>query len=703
MRTIVCGRWNRHSSSREEACERWRKRNDYDAGKIGFPELLKAEDALTRRFISELEATGVDFLSDGSFRHDSIFDVVRAIQGCTGFKQLTRIPETNHFHRQWQATLPFSLSRSMLGSDLAFAKQCTSKPVVMCLPGPYSLARQTSNVAELGLENLSLAYAEVLRQEVGQLLNGGAAYVRIEEPQILAHAEQDWPIFQRVMAKLTEGLDQSRVILASWYGGIESLENYFALPFGIFWLDFVEAGHWSDYLEDLPKGKQIVAGVFDARHTYEDDLRQVYKTVKKVLKYVPEDRLLLSTNTDLHFLPYDAALEKTQHLVSFARDFSKAAPLQTPDEDRISPDDDLDIIIIGAGGKLIGADGKPLILVPDHNIARGLFHELAFPTSTVGSFPQPQELRKARVALRRGEMDETAYCALVEKHTKLWMDLQHELDITLPVGGEFSREDMAAFFGVHFGCEMKDFVPSYENRRYRPIEYGGRVHPASGATLPDFRMASALTVCPYKETVTGPATMAAWALIRNPDYYRGRAFFRRDLARVLRAEIDLLVAAGMKVLQVDEPALTTRMSDFFMDLEAIEKVVRGLEDRIYLILHICYSDMEALDQAFPHMLRLPFHQIHIEMANRAYAPLRLIEKHGFNGRDIGLGVLDVHTDRIETVDEIVEGVKRVRKFFRPDQIWLTPDCGLKERSDEVARAKLRVMSEAAKICRQTLV
>jgi 5-methyltetrahydropteroyltriglutamate--homocysteine methyltransferase len=102
------------------------------------------------------------------------------------------------------------------------------------------------------------------------------------------------------------------------------------------------------------------------------------------------------------------------------------------------------------------------------------------------------------------------------------------------------------------------------------------------------------------------------------------------------------------------------------------------------------------------MLELPFQQIHMEMANRNYAMLKLIEKYGFGGKDVGLGVIDVHTDRIETVEEIVAGVRRVLPYFKPEQIWLLPDCGLKERSDRVAQAKLKVMCEAAAVCRQGL-
>ena len=211
-----------------------------------------------------------------------------------------------------------------------------------------------------------------------------------------------------------------------------------------------------------------------------------------------------------------------------------------------------------------------------------------------------------------------------------------------------------------------------------------------------------------KETLTGPATLADWALVSYPRYYRDPRQFRMDLAAFLHREIRALIDAGCRIIQIDEPALTTNMRDFAMDCEAICETVRGFDEEAYLILHICYSDMKALDRAFPSIIALPFHQIHAEMANRDYAILDLVKKYGFGGKDIGLGVVDVHSDRIETVEEIVAGGERVLAIkdshddiscFTPTRVWLLPDCGLKERSEDVARKKLRVITEAAMACR----
>lgn len=692
MKTIVCGRWNKHSSSRSEARAFWSARNQYDAGTVERHVLARAEKALTQKLVRELESAGVDFIGDGEFGWDSIFDHARVLTGADGFVQLTRIPETNHFHRQWtqeDGSCCFVKGGQAILCDLEFVRSLTNKPIVLSIPGPYSMACQVQNLEERGLCSLVLAYADALNEQIKTLLHAGAQLVRIEDPQILSHPE-DWEIFRRAMNILTDGLDQSKLILATWYGDVGALSGYFDLPFGNFWLDFVEGRDGNlEALKNFPRDKKLVAGLFDARHTYEETDEEVTAKLRQIVDYVPEDCVMISTNTDLHFLPWDEALMKVRNMVAFAHQWKSSPYLPAKNSIVREP-------------VLLEPIRTKIVEVPSLDVAHTLWSGLAYPTSTVGSFPQPQELRKARVALRRGEINETVYKQLIEKHTRNWMAFQEELDITNPVSGEFGREDMAAFYGLQFGGKLLDFVPSYENRRYRPVEYSEGLRLHTGATVPDFQFVQSLTQRPVKETITGPATLADWALIRDKLYYQDRRRFRMSLANGLRQEVEALIKAGVRVLQVDEPALTTKMRNYEMDVEAIYEVIRGFEQDIYLILHICYSDMEALDKAFLKMLELPFHQIHMEMANRNYSLLRLIEKYGFSGKDIGLGVTDVHTDRVETVEEIVQGVERVRPYFRPEQIWLTPDCGLKERSDEVARAKLRVMVEAAKVCREKL-
>ena len=349
------------------------------------------------------------------------------------------------------------------------------------------------------------------------------------------------------------------------------------------------------------------------------------------------------------------------------------------------------------------------IFAEHHKIAREIyipwmknkFKDSHFLTSTVGSFPQPDELRKARAFLKKKELTPEEYDKLVKAHTLEWLKLQESLGIDLVVSGEFERQDMAVFFGERFSnTRVEDFVKSYENRCYHPVNYLGRTEWQAPIALPMFQFVEKNTDRFIKETITGPVTLFEWGLIGCEEYDERPELLRADLVAALRKEIKSLIQGGVTILQVDEPAFTAKKWNIKEDWLLIQEAVRGFEDQLYLIVHICYSTEEALDHAFPLMLQPPFHQIHMEMANRDYRLVKLLEKHGFGDKDIGLGVIDVHKDRIETVDEIVAGIKKVLLIVPPNRIWVTPDCGLKERSKEITVAKLKVMIEAAKRVRE---
>lgn len=688
FKTVVAGRWNRHSSYYLSTQGLWRARNRFDAGKESTTDLGKEQDEVTRLLLNSLDESGVDLVGDGGFRWDSAFDVTRRIKGCSGFNQLDRIPKTNHFHRKPIAGLPLSREHSLLVDDLRFAQALTSRSVVVSLPGPYSTARQTQNVGEVGLRALTLAYADVFNQEAADLIRHGAAFVRIEDPQILDYPE-DMADVKEAMERLANGIDKTRLALATWFGDTKD-PDFFKLPFGIFCVDFVNGKGSIKALEQFPSDKRLVAGIIDAQHPYRETQEELSALVGEITRYVSPDRVLLAPNTDLHFLPWDEAVSKIHNLVEFATKYHSGIPQEDTSE-------------ISAPKRIISSTFTTTDVPERINVSKSPISRIAFPTSTVGSFPQHAELRMARVALKKGTVGIEEYLDLVSRYTEQWMRVQDRLGVTLPVSGEFLRDDMAAYFGRAWGGEEGDFVPSFENRRYHPIIYADRLQHGQPVTVKEFQYLQSISDRPVKHTVTGPATMADWALLKYPPYYLDQNGFRTEMAQAVRSEIKALIDAGASTIQVDEPALTTKMRRLSGDLQAIYDSIAGFENSAYLILHICYSDMKALDEAFSDILKLPFHQIHMETANRGYTPLQLVEKHGLGGKDIGLGVLDVHNDRVETVDEIVAGVGKARKLFPPEQIWLTPDCGLKDRSVEVTIAKLTAMSEAAKISRAVLV
>lgn len=733
MKVVVAGRWNKHSSEHPPSKELWNVQERYDIRGTTPGELWRTKDELTKFLLRRIKEIGVSVVSDGGFRYDSVYDIARRIMGCGGFSQLTRIPETNHFHRQPEihpVTFPWGAKpngsnpnfivastpidhgnfkecngikgelvwRPLILDDLSFLKQNTDPPVVICLPGPYSLAKQTRYSGGEGYFNaLSSAYAKVLNQEIKSLILNGADLVRIEDPQILFHP-QDWNLFKELMSELTRDADASKIALATWFGSVNHLPGYFDLPFGTFFVDFVEGRESILALSEFPKDKTLVAGIFDARHTYEETEDELLRLLSQITTHVPEENILISTNTDPHFLPWNEAEQKVRRMVGFAKKYPVVPSLKHKAEKAKKTKIPMPLIRVLPPGKEI------------RETFLSKLSEKKFITSAVGSFPQTKEIRTARKKLREGQFDRFSYEIMVARRTREWLDFQVNSGLSVPVDGEFLRSDMAEYFLTYFGGKSLDFIPSYENRRYRPVEICQKISSPEPFVVKEYRRNLSLTLnaLPIKITFTGPATLADWTILKNPAYYHDRMLLRKHLVEELRKEMKVLISAGANCIQIDEPALTTKMGVLAEDLWAIYDTVQGFENKAYFVLHICYSDMEALDAAFPHLLRLPFHQIHMEMANRNYTMLDLIKKYGFAGKDIGLGVTDVHTDRVETPEEIINGVERVlalkdvfgAPYFTPENVWLLPDCGLKERSDEIAKTKLRVMVEAAKILRE---
>lgn len=318
MRAVFCGRWNKHSSAYQETKELWRVREAVDRGRASAQDLRQAQDAAAALLLSQLERLGLDTVSDGGLRWDSLYDVARRIGGCSGFTRLIRIPETNHFHRQPVATLPLRWEGPILLGDLTFAQAHTRLPVAVSLPGPYSLARQTENYRAVGLERLAEAYAAVLREEIASLLGGGAAFVKIDDPQILMHPE-DAPITRNAAAILTQGLDRSRIGLSTWFEDVSVFPEYFALPFGLFFLNLTSNGKTREAVRGLPPDRALALGIVDAYQTYEEQPEDLSGSVRSIGSRRPGSSDMVTTNTDLTYLPWERGLEKLGSLVAWAR------------------------------------------------------------------------------------------------------------------------------------------------------------------------------------------------------------------------------------------------------------------------------------------------------------------------------------------------------------------------------------------------
>jgi 5-methyltetrahydropteroyltriglutamate--homocysteine methyltransferase len=312
-------------------------------------------------------------------------------------------------------------------------------------------------------------------------------------------------------------------------------------------------------------------------------------------------------------------------------------------------------------------------------------------TTSVGSLPKPDYITKARGRAARGEIDRAELHELEKRATREWIEFQNSIGTDLVVDGEQYRGDMVAYFAEEMpGLEIGGLVRSYGNRYYRkPIATGpvGRDHPI---TVPWWEYAQSLTQAPVKGMLTGPYTICDWSF---NEHYTSRRELVLDLARAVRDEALDLERAGARYIQVDEPAASTRMDELDLVIEAMHIVTEPLS--VHTITHICYGDFH---RAYPKMLEIPVDQIDLEFANSEYALLEDFSENPFT-KHIGLGVVDVHTHRIEPVEEIAEGIRKSLKLIPPERMFVDPDCGLKTRSVEEARSKLTNIKAAVDIVR----
>jgi 5-methyltetrahydropteroyltriglutamate--homocysteine methyltransferase len=315
-------------------------------------------------------------------------------------------------------------------------------------------------------------------------------------------------------------------------------------------------------------------------------------------------------------------------------------------------------------------------------------------TSSIGSFPKPEYLTKARTAFQQGKIGEPELKAVEERATRETIAMQEELGMDILVDGEMYRGDMATYFAENTdGFAISGLVRSYGNRYYRKPILTGPVRFRGPITVDWWKWAQSLTSKPMKAIITGPYTMMDWSF---DEHYASRREACLDLARALHEEVRELADAGAQYIQIDEPALSVRVDELDTAIDAMAIVTSGI--KATTLTHICYGTFE---QIYPRMLDLAVDEYDLAMANTGFALVDHFKKHPFT-KTLGLGVFDVHTHRLESVDEMRAGIEKTLQYLPPERIRVVPDCGLKTRTWDESRAKCANMVQAAKQAREKL-
>jgi len=574
------------------------------------------------------------------------------------------------------------------------------------------------------LDDLLPVYAEL----IAGLTAVGAEWVQLDEPALVSESiEVDRATVlaatERAYALLGAVPARPQIFVAAPYGSLDdALPVLLASPVEAVGLDLVRGG--------VPAGvtttKTLVGGVVDGHNIWRGDLDGAFAKLEALRALSPN--VAVSSSTSLFHTPHSIADEpqlddRLKSWLAFADEkVAQIAALATGlTAGRDSIADTLDAASVAlddrrdAPGVRDGAVRARAAALSADDFTRGDYAErleaqdaalnLPFlPTTTIGSFPQTGDIRKARAANARGEISDADYTDFLKAEIKQVVDLQEEIGIDVIVHGEPERNDMVQYFAENldgFAVTQNGWVQSYGSRCTRPSLLWGDVERPAPITVDWSAYTQSLTQKPVKGMLTGPVTILAWSFVRDDQPLADTA---NQVALALRDEIADLEAAGIGVIQVDEPALRELLplkkaqQEAYLDwsVGSFRLATAGVAKQTQIHTHLCYSEFGVVIDAIN---RLDADVTSIEAARSKMEVVPDIQTSGF-GRGIGPGVYDIHSPRVPSVDEVTSLLETALGSIPSRQIWVNPDCGLKTRGYAETVDSLRNVVAATKAVRE---
>lgn len=597
-----------------------------------------------------------------------------------------------------------------------------ARPVLL---GPVSflrLSKTTDGSDPLALlDRLLPAYLELL----SRLAAAGAEWVQIDEPCLVQDADPAMQqAYRHAYAELAEAAGPKR-LLATYFGGLgDNLPLAAALPVDGLHVDLVRGLDQLDsLLKALPEGRMLSLGIIDGRNVWRANLDNALVLARYAQGHVGADRLWLAPSCSLLHVPVDAEGEsgldpELRGWLAFARqkleelrlladaldarpgtDARLAVARERHEARRRSTRVHLPDVAARTAGLRPATTRRPSPYPARRERQDAGLRLPPYPTTTIGSFPQTREVRQARALNRSGKLPDAEYDAFLAAEIERCVRLQEAIGIDVLVHGEFERNDMVEYFGERldgFAFTRNGWVQSYGSRCVKPPIIYGDVRRPSPMTVRWSRHAQSLTTRPMKGMLTGPVTVLQWSFVRDD---QPRAQTCRQIALALRDEVSDLEAAGIRVIQIDEPALREglplRKAEWRQYLDwAVEcfRITAGVAaDETQIHTHMCYSEFNDIIEA---VAAMDADVVSIETSRSRMELLDAFAKFRYPNQ-IGPGVYDIHSPRVPDSGEMHVLLQKAREVLEPEQIWVNPDCGLKTRGWPETRAALEAMVEAA--------
>ncbi len=738
----------------------------YWSGKASRADLLKVGAELRAAHWRLQRDAGLDLIPSGEFSHydrvldacamvgavparygwsggpgrepvdlDTYFAMARGVQG--GGRDVVAMEMTKWLDTNYHYIVPefgpgqtFRLSSTKVIDEFQEAKGLgfQTKPVLIG-PVTFLLLGKTRtarfNRLEL-LDALLPVYADVL----SRLAAAGATWVQLDEPCLaLDRTPDERAAYARAYRFLAERAPAAQILLATYFAGLDdNRETALELPVAGLHVDLVRApGQLEPLLEAWPRGRVLSLGVIDGRNIWKADLAAALGPLERAGDRIGAEHLWVAPSCSLLHVPIDLDLERRLDVelkgwLAFAK--QKLAEVVTlaraVGEGRQSVAHELEANARAIAGRrssrrihnpavkqrAAGVGERDMRRAAPYPERRKQQLRLPlFPTTTIGSFPQTAEIRAARKKLHDGALTPREYDAFIADQITRTLKLQEELGLDVLVHGEFERNDMVEYFGEQlegFAFTEHGWVQSYGTRYVKPPIIYGDVRRPKPMTVRWSTFAQSKTSKPVKGMLTGPVTILQWSFVRDD---QPRADTAQQLALAIRDEVQDLEAAGIRVIQIDEPALREglplRRGEWagYLDwgVNAFRLATAGVSDATQIHTHMCYSEFNDVIRVIE---KMDADVISIENARSGSELLEAFKGYRYPN-ELGPGVYDIHSPRVPAVQEIVAALTRMREVLDDRQIWVNPDCGLKTRGWEETLPSLRNMVHAARQLRPT--
>lgn len=730
----------------------------YFRNEIGKEELQSIAKALRKEHWNLQKKAGISFISSNDFSFydgildtavllnvvpdcykelkldelDTYFAMARGYQGQAG--DVSALAMKKWFNTNYHYLVPEfeDYTQIRLSGDKPFVEYqeakkegLETKPVVI---GPFTFLKLARYQGEKNVNDFAADIARAYVEVLDKFNNLGAQWIQLDEPALVRDlTEDDWKLFETLYKYILSAKGSVKVLLQTYFGDVrDCYEKIIEMDFDGIGLDFLEGKKTLELVQKhgFPKDKILFAGLVNGKNIWKCHYDKVLSTLDELKKYA--EQIVLSTSCSLLHVPYTLdnetklkeevrkhfafALEKLQELNelsvltecdNYKKEKEYIENKQLFDAERLYQNDEVKKQVKALTQE--DFERKPARSERE-KIQKEEFKLPLFPTTTIGSFPQTQEVKKNRSSYKKGEIDKAAYDQQVYAFIKNCIKKQEELGIDVLVHGEFERNDMVEFFGENLEGYIfteKAWVQSYGTRCVKPPIIFGDVKRNKAITVEYSIYAQSLTEKPVKGMLTGPVTILNWSFPREDVTLKEMAY---QIGIAIREEVLDLEKAGIKIIQIDEAALKEKLpirkSDWYSEyldwaIPAFRLCHSGVKAETQIHTHMCYSEFDDIIGDIDNM---DADVISFEASRSKLTILDAIKENNFE-TEVGPGVYDIHSPRVPSVDEIVAALNKMLAKIDKEKLWVNPDCGLKTRGIPETEASLKNLVEAAKIVR----